>query len=88
MKKPFQFEPFWLKDPTCEPVVSCCWNIEDNGSPTYRLCLRTKNTKKGLREWNKSHFGSLQDNIAQLRKNLEAVQSLNTRKRCYLWKNI
>lgn len=75
LRKPFRFELFWLKDPGCAEVVNRCWVTDARGSPAFRLCQCIKNMKKGLRAWNKNHFGCIQENIALLRKNLEWVQT-------------
>lgn len=75
LKKPFRFESFWLKDASCEVVVNDFWNVVSVGSPAFHLCMRNKNTKQGLREWNKTHFGCPQENIAWIRRSLELAQS-------------
>ena len=74
LPRPFRFEEFWFKDPTCENVVEVAWRIY---FPNYlAACLSKKlnNTKLALLKWNSLHFGNIHKRIKDTLKTLDIVQ--------------
>lgn len=74
LPKPFRFEEFWTKDPTCVDVISSAWNPALMGSSSYILAQKLKTTKAALKVWNSIHFGNIQQRIRILSFQLDAIQ--------------
>ncbi|XP_026417071.1 uncharacterized protein LOC113312538 [Papaver somniferum] len=75
MPRPFHFMAMWIEDPTCRDIIANFWSVNVVGSPAYKLKDKLLNTKKGLRDWNKSSFGNIQNNISTTRKELVDSQT-------------
>lgn len=58
----------------CNDVVRSAWSINENGSLSYVVARKLKNTMSSLIKWNREHFGNIQENIATLEKKLEEMQ--------------
>ncbi|XP_026399969.1 uncharacterized protein LOC113295855 [Papaver somniferum] len=56
LPRPFHFMAMWIEDPTCRDIIANSWSVNVVGSPAYKLKAKLLNTKKGLRDWNKSSF--------------------------------
>jgi hypothetical protein len=62
LPRPFRFEEFWTRDPTCGTVIKEASSSAIIGSPTYCLVRKLKNTnnkKRAIKFWNKHHFGNI-----------------------------
>jgi hypothetical protein len=66
LPRPFRFEEFWVKDPTCRTTISLAWNTFFNGSPGFILSNKLKRTKHALKLWNIHHFGHIQKKIGDI----------------------
>ncbi|XP_026383566.1 uncharacterized protein LOC113279069 [Papaver somniferum] len=77
MPKPFHFMAMWMEDPTCRDIIANAWSVNVVGSPAYKLNAKFLNTKKGLRDWNKTSFGNIQTNIKTTREELADLQTSN-----------
>jgi hypothetical protein len=42
LPRPFRFEEFWSRDPTCGIVINEAWSIDVTGSPTYYLSVKSR----------------------------------------------
>ena len=59
LSRPFRFEEFWTKDPSCGQVIAAAWQ---KFVPIHQdICLPKKleNTKVALLKWNSLHFGNI-----------------------------
>jgi hypothetical protein len=56
LPKPFRFEEFWTKDPTCGKVIETAWNCLVSGNLSSLLPIKLNLTKTTLLKWNSSHF--------------------------------
>jgi hypothetical protein len=74
LPKPFRFEEFWSKDPSCHDVISSVWNPHVVGSSPFILAKKLKVTKTALKLWNSTQFGNIQQRISTLTCQLEAIQ--------------
>jgi hypothetical protein len=72
--RPFKFEEFWTKDPTCEHVIAVAWKLIVSGSPTLCLENKLKNTTVALKRWNHLHFGNIQNKIKSTMRRIDQVQ--------------
>lgn len=72
--KPFQFEAFWVRDLSSHIVVAIAWISFEDGSPAFTLCLKWKNTKRALNQWNHTHFGKIQSRIINILSDLDKIQ--------------
>jgi hypothetical protein len=73
LPRPFRFEEFWSKDPTCEHVIEVACQIY---FPNYQAaCLSKKltNTKSALLKWNSLHFGNIHKRIKETLNILDSV---------------
>jgi hypothetical protein len=71
LPRPFRFEEFWSKDPTCEHVVEAAWQIYFPNYPTACLSKKLTNTKSALIKWNSLHFGNIHKRIKETLNILE-----------------
>jgi hypothetical protein len=78
LPRPFRFEEFWTRDPSCGFVISAAWNKPVLGSPSLWLPKKLKNTRNSLKKWNSIHFGNIQSRIKATKAKLDQVQQLPT----------
>jgi hypothetical protein len=74
LPRPFRFEEFWTRDPSCEIVVGEAWSSPITGSPSYCLTQKLKYTKKAIRHWNKHYFGDIRTKLNPTLQLLDATQ--------------
>jgi hypothetical protein len=74
LPKPFRFEAFWIRDPSCIDVVVNAWDTSWAGTPAFVLCSKWRNTKKAFIIWNRDHFGRIQSNIKAIMKDIDTLQ--------------
>jgi hypothetical protein len=58
--RPFRFEEFWMRDPSCEFAIAMVWDYVSSGSPTFILSKMLKSTKATIKNRNSLHFGNIQ----------------------------
>jgi len=63
LPRPFRFEEFWTRDPTCGIVVEEAWSSLITGSPSYCLAKKLKLTKSAIKQWNKLYFGDIKTKV-------------------------
>jgi hypothetical protein len=63
LPRPFRFEEFWTRDPTCGIVINEAWSTVVSGSPSSCLAQKLKLTKKAIKYWNKYHFGDIRSKL-------------------------
>lgn len=56
LPRPFRFEDFWTRDPTCGIVIEEAWSTPVAGSPSFCLSQKLKFTKTAIKQWNKQYF--------------------------------
>jgi hypothetical protein len=66
LPRPFRFEEFWSKDPSCGQIIEAAWLKSVSEPPTERLPKKLKNTKLVLLDWNSQHFGNIQRRLRPL----------------------
>jgi hypothetical protein len=72
--RPFRFEAFWTRDPTCEAVIQAAWNQPVQGPPAQCLIRKHFHTKVSLTRWNSTHFGRIQKKIKSTKAWIDQVQ--------------
>lgn len=72
---PFRFLTAWCRDDSCEEVIQNAWNCKIGGSHSFRLMVKTNNTKKALRTWNKEVFGRCDVKLKNLKNRLSWLQN-------------
>jgi hypothetical protein len=77
LPRPFRFEEFLTRDPSCSNIISAAWSFYFPGSPAFMLSKKLKATKYALKNWNKFHFGHIQTRISSLTRQLDIVQQSN-----------
>jgi hypothetical protein len=75
LPRPFRFEEFWTKDPSCGAVIEASWNFPVQGSPAYCLVKKLLNTKNSLLKWNRISFGKIQTKIKSTLARINLIQS-------------
>lgn len=74
LPKPFRFEEFWTRDPTCDIVIQEAWSTPIEGSSSYCLSKKLKFTKQSIKYWNNHYFGDIRSKLDHTLKLLDAVQ--------------
>lgn len=72
--RPFKFEEFWTKDPSCQEVIDAAWQIVVSGNPAFCLIKKLKHTKLALKRWNSLVFGNIQNKIKSSMHQIDMVQ--------------
>jgi hypothetical protein len=57
--RPFRFEEFWTKDPSCGQVIAAVWQKFAPIQKDFCLPKKLENTKVALLKWNSLHFGNI-----------------------------
>jgi hypothetical protein len=76
LPRPFRFEEFWTKDPSCGLVIQSAWDKQVFGSPAQCLLKKQFHTKESLKRWNAVHFGNIQKKIKATKDMIDKVQQL------------
>jgi hypothetical protein len=63
LPRPFRFEAFWTKDPTCGIVIEEAWSPFIASSPSFCLTKKLKLTKAAIKFWNKHYFGIIKSKL-------------------------
>ncbi|XP_062165083.1 uncharacterized protein LOC133871673 [Alnus glutinosa] len=74
LPRPFRFEEFWTKDPTCGVVIEEAWSPFIVGSPSYCLTKKLKLTKEAIKFWNQHYFGNIKSKLDRNLFLLDEVQ--------------
>jgi hypothetical protein len=74
LARPFRFEEFWTKDPSCGQVIAATWQKFVPIHKDFCLPKRLENTKVALLKWNSLHFGNIHKQINDTLKLLDTTQ--------------
>jgi hypothetical protein len=74
LPRPFRFEEFWTKDPTCGVVIEEAWSPFIVGYPSYCLTKKLKLTKEAIKFWNQHYFGNIKSKLDRTLFLLDEVQ--------------
>jgi hypothetical protein len=74
LPRPFRFEAFWTRDPSCEAVIQVAWNQPVLAPPAQCLIRKQFHTKVSLIRWNSTHFGRIQRKIKSTKARIDQVQ--------------
>jgi hypothetical protein len=74
LPRPFRFEAFWTRDPTCGIVIDEAWSALIAGSPSFYLTQKLKITKDAIKYWNKHYFGNIKSKLENTLSLLDKVQ--------------
>jgi hypothetical protein len=74
LPRPFRFEEFWTRDPTCGVVINEAWSILMSGSPAYCLIKKLTDTKQTIKHWNKHYFGEIKRKLESTYQLLDITQ--------------
>jgi hypothetical protein len=74
LPRPFRFEDFWTRDPTCGIVIEEAWSTPVAGSPSFCLSQKLKLTKTAIKQWNKQYFGDITTKLNSTLAFLDLVQ--------------
>lgn len=74
LPRPFRFEEFWTRNPTCGQIIDAAWNRVVQGNPAFCLVKKLKYTKAALKSWNTQYFGNIQRNIKVTLKQIDSIQ--------------
>jgi hypothetical protein len=74
LPRPFRFEAFWTRDPTCGIVINEAWSALIAGSPSFCLLQKLKITKAAIKYWNKHYFGNINNKLDCTLSLLDKVQ--------------
>ncbi|XP_058770393.1 uncharacterized protein LOC131644024 [Vicia villosa] len=71
----FKFLQTWASDPRCEEVIYVVWKTRVVGCPMFILQRKLQILKSRLKEWNKSTFGNINDNVKKAEDGLNLIQA-------------
>jgi hypothetical protein len=74
LARPFRFEDFWTKDPSCGQVIAAAWQKFVPIHQDFCLPKKLENTKVALLKWNSLHFGNIHKQINDTLKLLDTTQ--------------
>lgn len=74
LNRPFKFEAMWTKEEGSKVVVDNAWQVEVEGSHSFRLAKKLERTKKDLKKWNREVFSIVRDKIKLLQTNIVEIQ--------------
>jgi hypothetical protein len=74
LPRPFRFEEFWSKDPSCEQVIELAWQKYIPPYPDNCLPVKLNLTKLALLKWNSLHFGNIHKKIKETLNLIDVVQ--------------
>jgi hypothetical protein len=63
LQRPFMFEAFWTRNPTCGIVIEEAWSVLIAGSHSFCLTKKSKITKEAIKFWNKHYFGNIKNKL-------------------------
>jgi hypothetical protein len=78
LPRPFRFEAFWTRDPTCGIVIDEAWSALIAGSPSFCLTHKLKITKAAIKYWNKHYFGNIKSKLDSTLSLLDKVQQASS----------
>ncbi|KAK1290520.1 hypothetical protein QJS10_CPB18g00713 [Acorus calamus] len=71
--KPFKFFNAWLKHESFMETLKAAWSVSFSGTKMFKLVKKLQHTKAVLKEWNRDHFGWIQDMVGCNRAELQQV---------------
>jgi hypothetical protein len=74
LPRPFRFEEFWSRDPSCGVVITEAWSLAITSSASFCLTKKLKHTKKALKYWNKHFFGDIRSKLDYTLQLLDSTQ--------------
>ncbi|XP_060964042.1 uncharacterized protein LOC133033349 [Cannabis sativa] len=77
LKPQFKYELMWGRDPRCFWIVRNAWRDNLHHDPMVNLYRKLRKTKEHLKTWNKTHFGKIQQQVADAKKTLDRIESSN-----------
>ena len=72
--RPFKYETMWERDETLFVTVRDRWSMQE-GETVDALCAKLGGLAGDLSAWDRNHFGSVRQEIRQLKKQLEIMRS-------------
>ena len=69
-RRPFHVKEIWLADRGCSDTVLRAWEIQQEGTPMFKVSKKLKKCKKMLKSWSKDHFGNVKRQIAKTKESL------------------
>ncbi|XP_058761813.1 uncharacterized protein LOC131635226 [Vicia villosa] len=70
----FRFLRTWASHHSCEYLIADTWKTRVVGCPMFILQRKLKILKSRLKDWNKSTFGNVHDNVKTAEDNLKEIQ--------------
>ena len=80
LNRPFRFEVMWTKDESSVEVIERAWDINVEGSQSFKLAKKIKRVGDELKSWNKNHFGYAKTRIKELEKLIEEARGRDSTK--------
>ena len=80
IEKPFRFKAMWTRDVSSKEVVESAWHTRVDGPQNLKLAKKLDATRRDLKRWNKSCFGSSRERIKELEQKIARIQSLKATK--------
>jgi hypothetical protein len=74
LPRPFRFEEFWSKDPSCGQVIETAWQKYIPYYSANCLPVKLNHTKIALLKWNSLHFGNIHKKIKETLNLIDATQ--------------
>jgi hypothetical protein len=72
--KPFRFEEMWMTDSGCAETISTAWQTPSNGNSMYQVITKLNHCRNQLKNWSKSHFGSVRKQLQEKREELKVAE--------------
>ncbi|XP_050259214.1 uncharacterized protein LOC126704240 [Quercus robur] len=66
----------WLADKGCGDTVLRAWQVENHGTPMFKVVQKLKKCKKMLKSWSKEHFSNVKNQIKMKKEELWKAEEL------------
>uniref|UniRef100_A0A803Q7E5 Reverse transcriptase n=1 Tax=Cannabis sativa TaxID=3483 RepID=A0A803Q7E5_CANSA len=71
----FKYENMWARDPRCFWVVKEAWKKRLHSNPMINFHRKTKNTGRKLKQWNKTQFKDVKQQIDKATRELKDLET-------------
>ncbi|XP_026396278.1 uncharacterized protein LOC113290908 [Papaver somniferum] len=76
---PLKYFGPWMEHPDCSRIIKEAWKNNQHGSTSFSFAKNLKNVKHFLYRWNKNTFGVIQNNIANIKKEIDQMAGNSNR---------
>ncbi|XP_058106903.1 uncharacterized protein LOC131250636 [Magnolia sinica] len=73
--RPFRFQRMWTTHVDFKWVVKEIWDAEVAAAPMFKLYIKMKHLKRALKDWNKTVFGDVHNNVQKAEDEISRAET-------------